>query len=220
MQTLRSRDKLVKLTIDLAMAFRGEGIIKKILFISHRWEEKWAPDVRGEQLKAIQKYLLAHPEIEFVWFDYSCMPQKENAEVDGRSTIEKKEFDLMLGAISDLYLTAPVLILLDNNYVGRFWTMTEAWCSMMSATKDGIHPTVDAECRYTIECIGNASAKFDVPKLKEELGAKTPAQMHTFLSSIDIIVTNAKDKEITLPIIANMDRHVKIMLEEMDVLSA
>lgn len=134
--------------------------------------------------------------------------------------IEKKEFDLMLGAISDLYLTASVLILLDNNYVGRFWTMTEAWCSMMTATKDGIHPTDDAECRCTIECIGNASAKYDVPKLKEELGAKTPAQMHTYLSSTDIIVTNAKDKMITLPIIANMDKHVKIMLEEMDVLSA
>lgn len=71
MQTLRSRNKLVKLTIDLAMAFHGEGIIKKILFISHRWEEKWAPDVHGKQLEAIQKYLLAHPEIEFVWFEYA-----------------------------------------------------------------------------------------------------------------------------------------------------
>ena len=39
---------------------------------------------------------------------------------DGRSKADQAEFDLMLGAIPDLYLTARVHILLDTMYGTRF----------------------------------------------------------------------------------------------------
>ena len=58
------------------------------------------------------------------------MPQKKDKDNDDRSQVELVEFSSMLSCIADLYLTTKVLILLDNSYVGRFWTMMEAWCAM------------------------------------------------------------------------------------------
>jgi len=156
MQTLRNSKQLEKIPIVLAEAFRGHGIINKILFISHRWESKAAPDSQGVQLQAMQEYLNEQPNIEWVWFDYSCMPQWGEAEEDGRTESEQAEFDVMLAAIGDLYLTAHVLILLDNSYCSRFWTLFEAYFAMMKATPNGVRPAPDAERRYTIMCIHNA----------------------------------------------------------------
>ena len=75
------------------------------------------------QLKAIKEYLDKHPEIKWVWFDYSSMPQKIG-RIDARSKEERAEFQLMLKCITNLYLTAQVLILLDGSYASRFWTLT------------------------------------------------------------------------------------------------
>jgi len=35
MQTMRDQQQLIKLQIDLGAAFRGVGLVKKILFVSH-----------------------------------------------------------------------------------------------------------------------------------------------------------------------------------------
>lgn len=51
-----------------------------------------------------------------------CMPQRDPANPAAERTAdEQREFDLMLGSIADLYLTARVLIILDTTYVTRFW---------------------------------------------------------------------------------------------------
>ena len=86
-----------------------------------QWEDQATPDLHGKQLQAVQEYLKAHPDVEYVWYDYACMPQKESEETDGRSASDVEEFKLMLAAIADLYLTARVLILLDGAYLSRFW---------------------------------------------------------------------------------------------------
>ena len=55
------------------------------------------------------EYLEAHPDIKRVWFDYSTMPQRNNSSMpqrDDRILEEKAEYQLMLSAISVLYLTA------------------------------------------------------------------------------------------------------------------
>jgi hypothetical protein len=49
------------------------------------------------QLKAIKEYLDKHPEIKWVWFDYSSMPQKIG-RIDARSKEERAELQLMLNA--------------------------------------------------------------------------------------------------------------------------
>jgi hypothetical protein len=84
------------------------------------------------------------------------MPQAIGGAV--RTPHEAREFDLMLGSICDLYLTVRVLILLDNTYAGRFWTLMEAWCAMMTTTSDGVRQCRPGEERYTIACIHKCAA--------------------------------------------------------------
>ena len=237
MQTLRDAGILQKMKIPLKNAFRGEGIIKKILFVSHRWEEPHQPDVNGDQLKAIKAYLEKHPEIEWVWFDYSSMPQKIEDGTDCRKPMEKAEFELMLSLIVDLYLTAHVLILLDSSYASRFWTLTEAWCSMQTATPEGLsisqmshaeglgasdatelrtpHAHAGPE-RYTIACIHNASDAHG-EALRQLLATKTPSQMVQVLMRQDVFLTNQKDKKAMLPKIQEMDEHVKKTFKELEL---
>ena len=209
MQTLRDEGKLVRKQIDLAAAFAGEGIVKQLLFVSHRWEEKGVPDVKGEQLKAMQAYLRAEPTVEYVWYDFSCMAQKESEDVDGRTPTEKEEFSLMLAAIADLYLTSRVLILLDKTYPTRFWTLTEAWCSMKTPTAEGVRTAAEAERRYAIRCIHNADEAHDMPALIKLLSEKTPHEMHDILDTPDVHVTNTNDKKVMLPFIKKTNEHVK-----------
>ena len=123
MQQLRDSQQLVKLSIDIASAFCGDGPITKVLFVSHRWETPEAPDLQGVQLKEVQQHLKENQDLKFVWFDFWCMPQ------GNRTSAEEEMFRDTLKAIADLYLTAKVLILLDNSYSSRFWTLFEAWLS-------------------------------------------------------------------------------------------
>jgi hypothetical protein len=113
----------------------------------------------------------------------------------------------MLSAIADLYLTAQVLILLVGSYASRFWTLTEAWCSMQTATAEGLKPATE-ERRYTIKCIHTADEKHDVEGLVEKVSKKTPKQIFDHLSKPDVNVTNAKDKQDMLPVIQKTDEHV------------
>ena len=140
------------------------------------------------------------------------MPQHESPEFDGRTPAEKEEFDLMLGSITDLYLTAMVLILLDMTYMGRFWTLLEAFFSLMRATAEGVRAATDLERRCTIKCIHNAKQQFEQPKLIDLVATKTPQEMHDILASPDVCVTNAKDKETMLPVVSKTNEHVKEMM--------
>jgi hypothetical protein len=212
MQTLRKDGHLTKIKIPLASAFHepafcGGGIMSNILFVSHRWEVPAQPDVKGEQLKAIKAFLEAHPDIKWVWFDYSSMPQKVDG-VDTRTPEDKAEFQLMLAAIADLYLTAHVLILLDGSSASRFWPLMEAWCSMQTVTSDGLRPAKEGECRYTIKCIHTATDKHDGEGLVDKVSTKKPHEMFDHLKHPDIDVTNKKDKDTILPKILEIVRHV------------
>jgi len=207
MQALRDVGHLKLIKISLVEAFSGLGVINSILFVSHRWEEPGRPDVNGVQLKAIQAFLEKHDEIEWVWFDYSSMPQKIDG-IDSRTPKEKAEFQLMLTCITDLYLTASVLILLDGSYASRFWTLTEAWCSMQTATSDGLRPSTEAERRYTISCIHNATIETTAKGLEDLVSKSTPTEMYDILKEPDVNVTNAKDKDTMLPVIQKTNEHV------------
>jgi hypothetical protein len=224
MQTLRKDGVLKKIKIPLASAFRepafcGGGIMASILFVSHRWEAPDQPDADGEQLKAIKTYLEAHKDIKWVWFDYSTMPMKSIDGIDDRTPMEKAEFQLMLSALSVLYLTVRNLILLDGSYASRFWTLTEAWCSMQTATPEGLRPAAEAERRYTISCIHTATVEHDGKGLVEKVSTKTPEEMVNVLRSPDVNVTNAKDKETMLPVIQRTNEHVIDMFRKLVKLS-
>jgi hypothetical protein len=130
-------------------------------------------------------------------------------EKDDRSSYDKAEFTLMLNAISALYLTTRVLILLDGSYASRFWTLTEAWCSMQTVTPEGLRPATDTESRCTIACIHNAKYETFGEGLLDLVSEKTPDAMHNILKKPDVSVTNARDKTAMLPHIKHINDHVK-----------
>ena len=82
------------------------------------------PDPDGGQLAAVQQHLRDHTSIQWVWYDYWSMPQ--DGERSPRTLAEKREFEWMLQNISLLFLSMPVLILLDISYRTRFWTNVNA----------------------------------------------------------------------------------------------
>jgi MYXO-CTERM domain-containing protein len=217
MQELRDSLQLVKLAIDLNEAFQGKGLIENILFVSHRWEDSMTPDETGAQLAALQAHLRAHPEIHYIWFDYACMPQRSGSAhrsgTDDRTKAEKAEFNLMLKAITDMYLTAKVSILLDTMYRTRFWTTMEGWCAMQKVTSQGVRPAKEGEARYTVSCIHNATKKDREALL--EMSTKTQTEISNFLASPDVAVTNKKDKTTMLPIVGKTDDHVREMMSGM-----
>ena len=214
MQELHDSGQLVKMAVDLNDAFQGKGLIRNVLFVSHRWEGSVTPDEAGAQLAALKAHLMAHPEVQYVWFDYACMPQRSESahrsKTDDRTHAEKAEFDLMLKAITDLYLTAKVLILLDTAYRTRFWTTMEGWCAMQQVTSEGVRPAREGEARVSVSCIHNATQEDRQALLN--MSIKTPKEIQKFLASPDVFVTNQKDKDSLLPKIGETDERVRKMM--------
>ena len=104
----------------------------------------------------------------------------------------------MLPNINFIYLGALVLILMDLEYAGRFWTGFEAYLAMMTPTPDGLVGTSGAKRRYIIECMHGTNQHYG--KALELQWLQCTAQTaHKELSADAIVVTNKSDKETQLP---------------------
>ena len=77
---------------------------ENMLGTSHRWEHPDEPDTKGTQLAALKRYLDDHPEIEYVWFDFPCMPQKP------RSPEDEDEFAEMLSNVNVIFIGIRVIV--------------------------------------------------------------------------------------------------------------
>jgi len=177
--------------------YKGE-----VLAVSHCWEAKDEPDKEGAQFAALQQHLVDNPEIKLVWIDYSGMPQGK------KSDWEDCEFTVMLPNINLLYLFCSVLVILDRQYMGRFWTQFEAFLSLRTVTADGLVYTPEAERRCTVKCIRNAS-KHIATALIEEWEMKTVAEAYEVLKQPDVQVTSQRDKDIQLPKLLKLDEFAK-----------
>jgi len=209
MQELRSRGWLKKRSVDLVAAFKAKGDdVQETLFISHRWESPLVPDTQGEQLRAIQQHLRKATHVKWIWYDFWCLPQRNTIGNDDRSSQDLADFERMLKAIADLYLSMRVLILLDLSYFGRFWTLLEAWCAMKSVTATGLKTAMERERRFAIACIHNAPSSLEAT-LVDLLASKSLIEARSMLAQPDIVVTNAKDKEQMLRILESIEAHVK-----------
>jgi len=60
---------------------------------------------------------------------------------------------MILSNINMLYLGAMVLILMDFDYLKRFWTQFEAWVSFQEPTADGLVPAPEHRLRCHVECM-------------------------------------------------------------------
>lgn len=191
---LEKKGALERLTIKFSSAFLGKIDRRKYCVVSHRWMDKGQPDADGVQMRAIQEFLHTQMDIEWVWFDFWCMPQGEKTLAD------KLSFKWMLENINVLYLSMQVLVLLDLSYLSRFWTQYESWLSLQVATANGLRPATDEERRSRTEIVPiyNTNSNM-VDGLLAMWSIKTPEQAHALLSMPDVTVTNQSDKDEQLP---------------------
>ena len=70
MQELKKAGWLVEHKLSFGSACRGD-YAKEFLAISHRWEDKTAPDEEGKQFSAVREFLNSHEgsAIKWVWFE-------------------------------------------------------------------------------------------------------------------------------------------------------
>ena len=194
-------DWIVKKPIDMTSSLLGD-YGEDMVGVSHRWEQPDEPDTMGVQLATLKGYLADHPKINFVWFDYSCMPQRP------RLKEEEEEFSAMLSGINVIYLGMKVLILLDMSYMSRFWTQAEAWMSMQDASTSGLATASEAKRRYTIVPLHNADASLSDMLIKLWAG-KSTQEAHGVLERPDVLVTNQSDKERQLPKVLKLNDTIK-----------
>ena len=197
---------LSRVPISRSKACRGH-YVGKFLIVSHRWESVFQPDSEGHQLCAMQDHLRAHPEIEYVWYDYACMWQGR------RTPAQMVEFGWQLSNVVWLYIGMSVLILLDLSYISRFWTQFEAWVSMQMATEHGLVPAPDEQRRYTIVPILNANA-YIADALVGMWRNKTPQEAMEVLAQPDVVVTNQKDKMMQISKLRQLDAEIKDVMRE------
>lgn len=156
--SLMAHGVLEAVPIHFADAIQGQ-YRQRFLAVSHRWLTGDAPDApegaECDQLAAIAQYLDRHPEVEWVWYDYWCMPQNPTADFEAVSWVDKIDrylfqpplkrtgadkvfFGHMLGNSNILYLCLSVLVLLDRSSLSRFWTQFEAWLAFRRVSSKGL----------------------------------------------------------------------------------
>lgn len=133
------------------------------------------------------------------------MPQKLGQSK--RSQDDQQSFDMMLPNIPLLCLGCSVLVILDLQYIGRFWTQFEAWLSMQRASASGLVPDA-VRSRVSVSCIYNASFETE-SQLFALWASKSVQEAHGALASPDVFVTNQKDKEEQLPKVKLIDQKVR-----------
>jgi len=125
-----------------------------------------------------------------------------------RSPAESVEFKHMLKHANLLYLGTRVLILLDLSYIGRFWTLFEAWLSMQMVTPEGLKPATLDQNRFDIVPVHGAN-KITGESLKNMWAERTPQDAYDLLKEPDVTVTNQSDKEIQLVKLLQLDEEVR-----------
>ena len=183
------------------VVIKNTALARKLI-VFHRWVQAGNPDPKGDQTEAVIAHLRSHPEIEFVWFDFWCLPQMP------RTPSEETTFRNSLRSVYLLYLGASVLILFDKAYNSRFWTNFEAWLSMRQASADGLTPA--AEARVSVACLGATkdTAEENIAMLSATCHGLTPQAAYDLLKEDDILVTNKRDKEEQLKVLVALADNV------------
>ena len=127
----------------------------------------------------------------------------------------------MLQNMSLLFITSKVLVLNDQQYVGRFWCKYESFLAMVVPTMAGMVPidTEDVNRRYELMLLHeNDSEALNQILLDQWLGpkgAKNVEDMITHLSRDDVFVTNQKDKPDQFAKIRAFDDAVQTIANEL-----
>ena len=194
----RFPDWVVERTVFLDKACRGV-YKQEFLAVSHRWEDQGDCDPAEVQLVTLTEFLNTSRNIKYAFLDFMFMYQGRD-----RTPAQKALFGVQLPNINMLLLGASVLILLDYEYLSRFWTQFEAWLSMQMATETGLVSAPERKRRCSIVCIHGAAETYK-RALVEQWSNCNAMKAHEMLSAPSVKVTNMADKLVQLPKIALLD---------------
>ena len=168
--TNRSTEQSTDQSIDQDVLCGVLRKMHKVLAVSYAWQGVGDPDSTGERLKAVHAFLGDHPEIEYVWWDFMCVPQNTNERVNGEvgkparaypTTHKKNQYHdryflsmISGGGVNLVYLGAYVLSVANALYMQRFWTQFEYYLSIQGITEVGFSPNRQ---RSFVRCIQSLS---------------------------------------------------------------
>ena len=132
-QDLRKRAELKAIHVTKQQVLSGALMNEhKVLTISYPWQGFGDPDSTDDRLNAVVAFLEERPDIEYVWWDFMCVPQATNIpdRVSGKvehpypTTYVKNDFDQLYfktminkGGVNLIYLGAHVLAIANALYI-------------------------------------------------------------------------------------------------------
>jgi len=205
-QELRDLGVLVKRQMNIEDVISGKFMDSAA--ISHRWTTPEHPDPDCAKLRKLQEELTGS-SIRYLWLDWTCAPQWMGG---GRNDDEEREFRRTLENILPfIFLGCRVIIMYERIYNQRFWPNVECWIATKMPTKDGLVPATDDRLRIQVHGIRSANGK-DVGSRSFLLAAwhsRSAWDAIATLSKDDILVTNLKDKEVNLKVVASLDSQIR-----------
>merc|ERR1711998_569266 len=85
-QDLRKEGRLKPMTVKKKGVLQGELTKpgKTVLAVSYPWQGRGDPDSTHDRLEAVVKHLRENENIDYVWWDFMCVPQTTNEpDADG-----------------------------------------------------------------------------------------------------------------------------------------
>jgi hypothetical protein len=205
-QVLRDMGVLVKRQMTIEDVVAGKFLDSAA--ISHRWITPEHPDPECTKLRKLQKEL-SGSSVKYLWLDWTCAPQwmcggrTEEEEIEFRRTLEN--------ILPFIFLGCRVFIMYERIYNQRFWPNVECWIATKMPTSDGLLPATNNRLRIQVYGISSAKGK-DAGSRSFLLSAwhsKPASEAIAALSQEDILVTNQRDKEINLKVIASLDQQIR-----------
>ena len=210
-QDLRKSNQLTTLRVTKQEVLGGALRNKhKVLAISYPWQGFGDPDSTNDRLDTVVAYLEEErPDIEYVWWDFLCVPQTTNipdnttgkVEHPYPTTYQKNDFDKLYfkmminqGGVNLIYLGAYVLSIANALYIQRFWTQFEFYLGTRCVTGSAFGAT---RARLVVRCIQSLkdSTAEQASALFAKWGNKTTAEAKDVLAKKDVTVTNQSDKD-------------------------
>ena len=219
-QDLRRSNRLTELRVTKLEVLSGALREKhKVLAVSYPWQGFGDPDSTGERLVTVATYLEERPDIEYVWWDFLCVPQETNlgdittgkVEHPYPTTYRKNDFDrlyfrimIQQGGVNLIYLGAYVLSIANSLYIQRFWTQFEFFLGTRCVTGSRFATT---HFRLVVRCIQSLkeSEAEQSRALLAKWGNRTTAQAKKILANRDVTVTNQSDKDSLLGLLAKLE---------------
>jgi len=110
-----------------------------------------------------------------------------------------------------IFLGCRVIVMYERIYNQRFWPNVECWIATKMPTKDGLMPATDDRLRIQVYGIRSAKGKDESSRsfLLSAWHKTTAEEAIESLSEEDILVTNLKDKEVNLKVVASLDQQMR-----------